>query len=253
MSLLKPFIFFVALVWDRSSDGVEQFDYYTVAYQWPRTFQEIFREENNLPYVSVNYWTIHGFWPSRNNGHHPRYCNNADEFNLTIIPQNVKDRMQEMWPNLGYGDNQQFWRRQWNTHGTCSGKGVIEYFTKAIELSDQYNIMQILSNKDIRPSNKYEYNIAAIEKVIKNLTKKWPTIKQREVYIDDTPWLFEIHICFDRKYNVQNCPGSAGYFLHYPLSVKAPPLPMQQKMLNGQNSVSFSYSFVILIVILSNV
>lgn len=25
----------------RSSDGVEQFDYYTVAYQWPRTFQEI--------------------------------------------------------------------------------------------------------------------------------------------------------------------------------------------------------------------
>lgn len=31
----------------RSSDGVEQFDYYTVAYQWPRTFQEIFREKKD--------------------------------------------------------------------------------------------------------------------------------------------------------------------------------------------------------------
>lgn len=245
MSLLKPFIFFVALVWDRSSDG---FEYYTVVYQWPRTFQKI----NNLPNVEVNNWTIHGVWPSNNIGHHPRNCNN-NAFDLALIPQNVQDRMQIMWPNLKNATNQEFWEQQWKAHGTCSERGVNEYFTMAIELSDRYNIMQILSNKDITPSNEYKYHIAAIENVIKKLTKRWPTIKQRKVDKDDSPWLFEIHICFDREYNVQNCPGSAGYLLRYPLSVEAPPLPMQQKMLNGQNSVSFSYSFVILIVILSNV
>lgn len=248
MSLLKPFIFFVALVWDRSSDGVEQFDYYTVAYQWPRTFQEI----NNLPKVLVNYWTIHGFWPSKKKGQHPRNCNNV-AFNWTIIPQNVQERMQIMWPNLHNGNNLQFWEKQWKAHGTCSGKGVTEYFTKAIELSDQYNIMQILSNKTITPSNEKKYHILEIRSVIRQHSKRWPTIVQRKVNGNGNPWLFEIRICFDREYNVRNCPSRAGDSLRYPPSVGALPLPMQQKMLNGQNSVSFSYSFVILIVILSNV
>lgn len=247
MSLLKPFIFFVALVWERSSDGVEQFDYYTVAYQWPRTFQEI----NNLPNDEVNYWTIHGVWPSNNSGHHPRNCNN-NAFELALIPQNVQDRMKIIWPNLDNANHQVFWTKQWKAHGTCSNMGVEEYFTMAIELSDRYNIMQILSNENITPSKRYKYYIGEIESVIENLTNGWPTIKQKKVYKHDSPWLFEIHICFDREYNVQDCPGSAGYLLRYPLSVEALPLPMQQKMLNGQNSVSFSYSFVILIVILSN-
>lgn len=248
MSLLKPFIFFVALVWDRSSNGVKQFDYYTVAYQWPRTFQEI----NNLPNDEVNYWTIHGVWPSNDNGHHPRNCNN-NAFNLALIPQNVQDRMKIMWPNLNNANNQDFWEEQWKAHGTCSELGVEEYFTMAIALSDRYNIMQILSNKNITPSNVKKYHILKIRSAIRQHSKKWPTIVKGKVNGNDKPWLFEIRLCFDREYNVRNCPSSAGQLLRYPPSVGALPLPLQQKMLNGQNSVSFSYSFVILIVILSNV
>lgn len=243
MSLLKPFIFFVALVWDRSSDG---FDYYTVAYQWPRTFQKI----NNLTNVLVNYWTIHGCWPSNDNGNHPRFCNN-DAFNWDIIPQNVKERMQIMWPNLRNGDHQAFWTQQWTRHGTCSGMGVNEYFTMAIELSDRYNIMQILSNEHIRP-NGFMYYILDIRNTVEQYTDRWPTITQTRVFQDFVPWLFEIHICFNLKYHVIDCPDRPGEFLRYPPPVEAP-VQQQQKMLNGQNSISISYSFVILIVILSNV
>lgn len=215
MSLLKPFIFFVALVWDRSSDGVEQFDYYTVAYQWPRTFQEI----NNLP-NNVNYWTIHGFWPSRKNGFHPRNCNNI-QFDLDIIPQNVKQRMDIMWPNLGHGDNQQFWD---------------------------------LWDKNIKPG--YPYHRDGIRGTIRHITGHWPIVTKPH----DFDLLFEIHICFNRNNNnVMDCPENLQavmYNLYYPPLEGAPapaPLQLQQQMLNGQNSISFSYSFVILSVILSNI
>lgn len=241
MSLLKPFIFFVALVWDRSSDGVEQFDYYTVAYQWPRTFQEI----NNLDYVLRNYWTIHGFWPSRTKGVHPTYCNN-NAFNWDIIPQNVKDRMQNLWPNLKDGDHRQFWKYQWEKHGTCSGMVIGEYFARAIELSEEYKFMQSLSENDITPS--HDYYISAIENTIRKLTGWWPTIV--EVYVNGYPWLFQIHICFNLTYNVIDCPDRPGLYVYYPPAV-GPPLPLKQQMLNGQNSISFSYLFVILSVILS--
>lgn len=248
MSLLKPFIFFVALVWDRSSDGVEQFDYYTVAYQWPRTFQEI----NNLP-NNVNYWTIHGFWPSRKNGFHPRNCNNI-QFDLDIIPQNVKQRMDIMWPNLGHGDNQQFWKYQWRTHGTCSGMNVEVYFTTAIELSDRYNLMQDLWDKNIKPG--YPYHRDGIRGTIRHITGHWPIVTKPH----DFDLLFEIHICFNRNNNnVMDCPENLQavmYNLYYPPLEGAPapaPLQLQQQMLNGQNSISFSYSFVILSVILSNI
>lgn len=240
--LLIPLIFFGALVWNRSIDGQEQFDYFTLVFQWPRTFYK----SHNLPNVPRNIWTIHGFWPSNDNGNHPRSCQNT-AFNYLMINQNVRNRMENMWPNLKKGTNQQFWTTQWQNHGTCSNMSIGNYFRKAIELSDQYNIMEILLNRNITPS--MVYDIREIEAAMRNRTGKWAAIAYKYVH-EKYAWLYEIRFCFDRQFNLENCKLYQITDVYYPTSGQQ--LPPQHLMLNGQNLIRFSFSGVILSVLLSN-
>lgn len=252
ISLQKYLIFFIAFVWDKSSYGEEvQFDYFKLVFQWPRTFCELKKAQGlaQCHYVP-DFWTVHGFWPAIYNEYDPSYCSDQI-FNVADIDQNVRNRMNAIWPILN-GNNVGFWQGQWNKHGTCSNMSINDFFSTAVRLFDQFNIKAILSNHDITPSDKTVYHIAEIENTLEKIITRWPSVVKKIRYKNDKdPWLFEVRICFNRLFNVIDCPELPGEYVYYP-PVDAP-LQLQQQMFNGQNSINFSYSFVILSVILSNV
>ena len=70
---------------------------------------------------SATQWTIHGIWPTTNNQIGPLYCNRTDKFD----PEKIRDLLPELrlkWTDVraGGGDEFNFWRHEWEKHGTCA-------------------------------------------------------------------------------------------------------------------------------------
>lgn len=53
-----------------------------------------------------------------------------------------------------------FWKYEWKKHGTCA-KEILssqhEYFSKGLELFDNYNMKTILNEANILPNQKYNF------------------------------------------------------------------------------------------------
>ena len=49
----------------------------------------------------------------------------------------IKNRLNLLWPGFYHTKNKDFWTAQWEKHGTCSGKGVKDYFQQAMDLASQ--------------------------------------------------------------------------------------------------------------------
>lgn len=63
--------------------------------------------------------------------------------------------MQREWPDVSCPgkDGVDFWRHQWDKHGTCTGASHKYYFETIIELKEQINITRILKEAGINLDN----------------------------------------------------------------------------------------------------
>jgi len=78
-------------------------------------------------------WTLHGLWPQwQENCGSPAFDPNA--------VSSISSEMNAEWMSCpGHGDtNEQFWSHEWKTHGACSGMSELNFFSKALQLRDQY-------------------------------------------------------------------------------------------------------------------
>lgn len=72
-------------------------------------------------------WSIHGWWPEYNKSSWPQFCNSSrfKEFNGEAIA-NIRAGLDKYWFSCG-GDDLEFWRHEWDKHGTCVNLTVEEY------------------------------------------------------------------------------------------------------------------------------
>lgn len=174
--IVVSLIFFVTMQENRLSDGQDVFDHFVLAFQWPKSFCNLMKNTANQCIKEIpDAWKVHGLWPSNTNTLPPTDCyeTNGRNFNLANIAQDVKKTMDDIWPNMT-GENRIFWEYEWKTHGSCANMDINVYFTKVVELTQQFDIGLMLANKQILPGNSYQPNI--IRAGIKDNTKTFPQI-----------------------------------------------------------------------------
>lgn len=105
-------------------------------------------------------WTIHGIWPTQNHHIGPQYCNKSLPFDSSsLLP--IEDKLKIKWADVENGTKHySFWKHEWLKHGTCGAVLVpinteIKYFSKGLELLDQYDMKHVLAQASILPGKSY--------------------------------------------------------------------------------------------------
>ncbi|XP_052816508.1 ribonuclease Oy-like isoform X1 [Mya arenaria] len=165
--------------WSKSTT----YDHFTFSQSWP---PGVCADGNRLHHTChvdklVNSWTIHGLWPTDGTSHGPCKCNSSMKFDFSKIAS-IKEQLMQYWPNL-YNDTklESFWEHEWDKHGTCAQdlpalKGEHNYFQKALELNQKYNIYEILSGSDIVPSSTIKYSYKNFTDAVKSSTGFTPVL-----------------------------------------------------------------------------
>jgi ribonuclease T2 len=122
---------------------------YVYAYSWTPGFCNNKQYPGCLdpePYWTTNL-TIHGLWPQYNTTGYPSFCT-TEPFDSSIPELIGMDTMIKYWPDVKYEVSSpsydSFWEHEWTKHGTCSGLSQYDYFYKAIQLTSNIPMPDIL-------------------------------------------------------------------------------------------------------------
>ncbi|XP_065661779.1 ribonuclease Oy [Hydra vulgaris] len=153
-----------------------EWDYFMLVTEWPQSSCEYVNATHQhhtciIP-DAVNGWTIHGLWPSVEKGEQPFFCEpwKFDEDKV----KDLEGNLELYWPNIFVETTpQSFWKHEYEKHGTCASsvKGFEtehDYFQKALELREKFDIMRVLSESKIVPSTDSSYQFSDIEEALKS-------------------------------------------------------------------------------------
>lgn len=118
-----------------------------------------------------NNWTIHGLWPDAEKGD-LSFCHHEKLDSSRLDPE-LKQEISEKWPTFKLKfSSEKFWRYEFNKHGTCAFKNPAiktqsDYFSKALELLDRYNVGSVLQRANILPGDR-QYELGDIEQALRN-------------------------------------------------------------------------------------
>lgn len=182
----------------RSQSG-DDYDYFVLAVQYGPTFCE----STNCSIEPVDQFTIHGLWASDYQGDHPEFCDNSDDFSTRNLESSTLDQMNCEWESLT-SSNEGFWSYEWAKHGTCSKSELPTqeaYFSKALELADEYDVNVALS--DIMSNEMTTASLSDIEDALEE------SFKVKAAPRCDSGNLKEVHICIDKNtFEAIDCPDS---------------------------------------------
>ncbi|XP_053152317.1 ribonuclease T2 isoform X2 [Hemicordylus capensis] len=184
-----------------------------LVHHWPVTVCKMSENPCKDPPM---YWTIHGLWYINLSWffHRPdksEECNRTWHFNRSEI-QDLLGDMKQYWPDILHPNSTQFWKHEWDKHGTCvatleSLNSQKKYFSKALELYEKLQFNSYLSKLGIKPGTYYQ--LSTIRDNLTNIYGVTPKIqcispeKGEEVQT-----IGQIKICFTKEFNLRNCTES---------------------------------------------
>ncbi|XP_020255492.1 ribonuclease 1-like [Asparagus officinalis] len=201
----------------------QDFDFFYFVQQWPGSYcdtqQSCCYPSSGKPAADFG---IHGLWPNYNDGSYPSNCDPGVPFNPSKISDLV-DSMQTNWPSLACpsSDGDTFWSHEWTKHGTCSESVLDErgYFSAALNLKKQVNLLEALRNSGIEP-NDQSYSLNSISQAISDATGYTPGIEcNRDESGNDQ--LYQVYVCVDTSgTSLIDCPvlphGKCSSQIHFP-------------------------------------
>lgn len=207
----------------QNQDSKKKFDHVTIAQSWPQTacwglndkWNETDLECSSCPFMpkSKNSWVMHGLWPSKFNGNHPAFCKPELEYDPKLLNQSsLREKLSEEWPSMKFSkhnSNNDFWKHEWDKHGTCSLelpgiKNQTTYFTKSLELLNQYNVGKILSESGI-VSGKMKYQYDDIIGAVKDALNVRVSLQCTKNTLNNVQYVDEIYICVDKYLKPIDC------------------------------------------------
>ncbi|KAM7484370.1 hypothetical protein LguiA_000379 [Lonicera macranthoides] len=189
--------------------AAQDFDFFYFVQQWPGSYcdtkQSCCYPKTGKP---ASDFGIHGLWPNYNDGSYPSNCDPNAPFDQSKVSDLISS-MQKDWPSLACPSSNglTFWSHEWDKHGTCSESVLNQhsYFSSALNLKDQVNLLQALKSAGIQP-NGQSYSLESIKGAIKGSTGYTPFI---ECNVDESgnSQLYQVYLCVDTSgNNVIECP-----------------------------------------------
>lgn len=176
MSYLKV-TFILSLFFYGSAMG---FQYWTIAQFWPPGYCAA-RNVCLASKAKLLKFTIHGLWPSNYpRMPHPSWCshtpldvslvslyflliyfililyleNNLFIFCLFYQISAIINELNRDWPSY-LGKNDDFWKHEWEKHGSCSNMLPFDYFRLTLDIYARNDLQQILEDAKILPGSSY--------------------------------------------------------------------------------------------------
>ncbi|XP_073985532.1 ribonuclease Oy-like isoform X2 [Rhodnius prolixus] len=162
----------------------------------------------NLRDTGDERWTVHGIWPSKWGTHGPAFCNSSDQFNINPL-NDLMASMNRQWPPIEKsGSGIQFWRHEWEKHGTCAEQlpelgSEHKYFKQGLDWNTMYNLEQWLSSGGITAGKDYE--LTEIWEAVTHTTGVDPHIFCFKDHKKNKNYLQEIRLCFNKKLSLIDC------------------------------------------------
>ncbi|XP_025900532.1 ribonuclease T2 [Nothoprocta perdicaria] len=179
-----------------------------LAHHWPVTVCKMSANDCEDP---PEYWTIHGLWPNKVDD-----CNRTWHFNVTEIKDLMLD-MRRYWPDVLHSSQNrtQFWKHEWDKHGTCAATLQIlnsqkKYFGKALDLYKQVDLNSSLLKAGIKPGSTY-YKMTALKEALTRaygVTLKIQCLPPEEGEKAQT--IGQIEFCFTKNLELRNCTEPKG-------------------------------------------
>ncbi|XP_011494344.1 PREDICTED: ribonuclease Oy-like [Ceratosolen solmsi marchali] len=205
----------------------------TLSQSWPQTscwdinkkWQEVNAECTTckLPQRSNN-WTVHGLWPTNRHGIHPEFCEGGNSWGQNGIDTELHNLLSNKWPGFRFGfEYINFWKYQYKKHGTCisdieNTNTLKKYFLIAVKLLDQYNIGKIFENAGILPDSTFTFR--KMSKVIQKIVGKNTYVKCYHDPISNRQYIRQIHICFEKSFELTHCSYETFYRMKTNCKVK---------------------------------
>ena len=78
--------------------------------------------------------------------------------------------MKNAWPNM-LGDNFEFWKSQWNTHGRCTYEFMnqSQYFDTAIRIHKDNNLLNMFTKSSFKPNPYRTYLLSDIRSFLQGV------------------------------------------------------------------------------------
>jgi ribonuclease I len=148
-------------------DAETTFDYdmYVFSIQWGNTLCENNKDcKEKIKHIPKNIFTLHGLWPSLEDGSKVDECNKGKEIVVKIEEQSLYNDMLVYW--ISYtSNNGHFWNHEYNKHGFCYtqrySKNMEDFFNTAMGLYKKYSFDQLAFKAlgDIKVAEKsYDYD-----------------------------------------------------------------------------------------------
>ncbi|KAI9111766.1 hypothetical protein K1719_017456 [Acacia pycnantha] len=187
----------------------QDFDFFYLVLQWPGSYcdtqQSCCYPTTGKPEADFG---IHGLWPNYNDGSYPSNCDPNNPFKQSEV-SDLLSNLQRNWPTLACPSSSgiQFWSHEWDKHGTCS-ESVLQqhdYFASALNLKQQANLLQALSNAGIQADGG-SYSLSSIKDAIKQSTGFAPFIECNDDSSGNNQ-LYQVYLCVDTSAsNFIDCP-----------------------------------------------
>jgi len=204
-----------------SAPSSDSYQFILYVSRWPGTFQE-----HPIPKY-VDTFTLHGMWPSNNNGSYPSDCNASDPFNVNDI-KSILQPLRVAWYDFDGPNSTSLWTHEWDKHGTCCTNVLptqLDFFTEAINLHTYLNSSGVLAEHGIIPSRDNKYSLKNIQAALTTrIPGVTPIVTCDNKY--DKICLFRVEYCFNivhgsaqifqcaeefLKNNPSNCPQDGIY------------------------------------------
>jgi ribonuclease T2 len=206
-------------------------DFYYFVQRWPATYCHWTGTRSDYccsPQKGngVSKFSIHGLWPTYYQGYWPQNCCSVNKNSRYCLdrqfnPQKIlhlEDNLNWYWASIRYTGssrcstkiNVEFWRHEWEKHGTCSRLYLEQYFQNTISLRDSIDLHGALKTAGIHP-NGSDYSLTDITNAIRHRTGKHPRITCNENLVGKSQ-LFEVYLCVELDaYTLMDCPSSQIY------------------------------------------
>jgi len=164
-------------------------------------------------------WTIHGIWPTKKHEIGPLFCNRTDRFDPKKI-ESLLPELRAKWTDVraGGGDEYNFWKHEWEKHGTCAEQlpsmaNEYLYFKKALDLHSKYNVTALLGD-EVSPGQKYDPStvVSTLSRALRSqdgLSVSPAVNCAHDNHFEDRLF-YEIIICFDKEFNRIGCEDTKG-------------------------------------------
>jgi ribonuclease I len=157
------------------TETIQEYDMYVYSIQWGNTLCQNNEEcKEKIKHLPKNIFTLHGLWPSFDDGSKVDECNKGSEIDVVIKDQQLYNDMKTYW--ISYtSTNKHFWNHEFNKHGYCYtqryNKSMDDFFDSAMMIYKKLSLDKLALNalgdvKDAEKTYNYDELLGAFKKAL---------------------------------------------------------------------------------------